>query len=751
MLPVSLIFITGFAVSVGQILVLRELLVLFYGNELSTGLILACWLLWTAAGSGITGRILRNRTANLKSLFACLCILSLSLPATLLWIRAARAVWSVPVGELLSPGLMFLIALSSTASFCFLSGAAFSLAWSLAAASPGRGRGGGALGIYLAEAAGSGAGGLFYYFILLPAFPSFAGSLFLCMLLAASACAAVARERFPGKAPALIVGLTAMVLAGGLLGFSGRIDTATRHLQWGPGFLESRDTPYHNLAFLGNSGQFSLFCNGLWLYSNPDPQTAEPGAHLPLLQHARPENVLVMGDFSPGLLEEVLRHPGIRRVDCVQADPQLLTFAGEILPSASGAYSTDPRLRIHHTDPNRFFRSAESGYSVVIMGAGEPVNAEMNRFYTVEFFSKIKGLLGEGGVFSFSVPGAPDIIGPREALLLKSLKSTLDAVFESVAVVPGEGVRFFAGNAGAVTKDAVLLIERMRERKLDLQYLRDFHLFDWLGRIRLDYVDSVLRGGVKTEINRDFEPVCYLYGLGLWGAQLHPALGGFWEPIPGAGRTWFPAVLGMAIFSAALIFRAKSGPSAAITFNTAVCGALLILLEIILILAYQIINGAMYKQMALIISLFMAGIAVGGGIGRKVGAGAKSPLAGLFVAQTALAVYAGLLAAGISGLGGLYAGSSLTDLIFSLLAFIAGMLGGGQFALAVRARAGIIGEKAAGAGLYAADLIGAAGGAVLGSLFLLPVFGIPKTLLMLALAGVAGSVTLLGSGKGARL
>ena len=51
------LFLIGFAAIVGQILLIREDLVVFYGNELSTAIILATWLLWTSLGSPTLGRI----------------------------------------------------------------------------------------------------------------------------------------------------------------------------------------------------------------------------------------------------------------------------------------------------------------------------------------------------------------------------------------------------------------------------------------------------------------------------------------------------------------------------------------------------------------------------------------------------------------------------------------------------------------------------------------------------------------------
>ena len=41
-------FILGLTSMIGQIIIIRELVVAFYGNELSLGIILACWLFWVA-------------------------------------------------------------------------------------------------------------------------------------------------------------------------------------------------------------------------------------------------------------------------------------------------------------------------------------------------------------------------------------------------------------------------------------------------------------------------------------------------------------------------------------------------------------------------------------------------------------------------------------------------------------------------------------------------------------------------------
>ena len=50
------ILVKGFSGLVAQILLLRELLIVFSGNELSIGIILANWLILGAFGSYVLGR-----------------------------------------------------------------------------------------------------------------------------------------------------------------------------------------------------------------------------------------------------------------------------------------------------------------------------------------------------------------------------------------------------------------------------------------------------------------------------------------------------------------------------------------------------------------------------------------------------------------------------------------------------------------------------------------------------------------------
>src|ERR1039458_1180628 len=68
--------LVGFSAVIGQIVLMRELIVVFSGNEISLGIMLAIWLFWTAAGCSLSSSFAltkdnaRRATAVLECLVA---------------------------------------------------------------------------------------------------------------------------------------------------------------------------------------------------------------------------------------------------------------------------------------------------------------------------------------------------------------------------------------------------------------------------------------------------------------------------------------------------------------------------------------------------------------------------------------------------------------------------------------------------------------------------------------------------------
>lgn len=783
------ITVAGFAGTVAQVLIVRELLVLYYGNELSSGLVFSSWLLWTALGSTLGGLYGRHVRPGAKTLGLALAGLAVLLPAILLWIRASRVFWGIPLGELVPPGKMLVVALAATAPLCIINGLLFALAWAVQAAASGKPpdhdgatrcdafttgvatkaaqRGywfAQPLLIYLGEAAGAALGGLWLYFILLPRLPALTTALINALVLWLAAgvligwAAPDVRRSFRAY---LVWGFWLLVGCALLAAWFHReaLDQRSRRWQWGSNLVAGYDTPYHHLSLVRHQGQISVFANGLWWFSAPDPQTAEYSVHIALLEHPQPRRVLLVGSGIAGMLSEILKHPTVTQVDYVEADPQVVPLVAPHLPPEELSPLHDPRVRLLHVDATSFLRQCREHYDVVLLHCGDPMNLQINRFYTVEFYQRIAHVLNPGGLLSFAVGTSGDIVGAVQARFLRSVGATLRTVFPDVIAVPGENARFLACNEDRhLTTDPQRLTERLQNRGLHVQYVRQDTLEDLFNPFRLETLTAVLEQrptsselSADIPINRDFQPICYFHNLLLWAAQLHERILQGLLALQRHQSLWlWSGVFVLALIVLGLAKRSRSRPRAAVGFNVMLVGGVLMSAQIVLLLAFQVVAGFVYLQLALIVALFMVGLALGAAVVSASANRLVRPRLWLATCQSLLCLFligiAGTIQAFHHWLGSTL--HSIPDLVltlaFAVLAMVLGILGGIHFSLAVRVQAGAaVASERIGGSLYALDLIGAAGGALVASLFFIPLYGILATMHFHAAATGLGLLALL--------
>jgi len=126
--------LVGFTAVIAQVVLMRELIVVFYGNEISLGLMLCSWLLWTSAGSVVLGRIGAHNHSPVRRVAALQVLLALALPMTIVAVRSSKLIFRPLPGEVLGPGPMLLVAFIALSVFCFVSGALFAAGSGLYAA-----------------------------------------------------------------------------------------------------------------------------------------------------------------------------------------------------------------------------------------------------------------------------------------------------------------------------------------------------------------------------------------------------------------------------------------------------------------------------------------------------------------------------------------------------------------------------------------------------------------------------------------
>lgn len=691
-------FLMGFLAAASQVYLLREFAAEFYGNELTFGLFLGSWLLWAGFGSLIKPR--KKSQAGATRLAGIYALAVLALFFGLIALRFSHKLMGILPAELtgLIPALGFAFLLSLLLSFplghCFVLNAGLF--------------GNDVAAVYVVESAGGAAAGLIVNFLLIPFFSNWQGA----ALIGAATAVTVLVAMRPARSKAALA--AALVLAACLAGF----DLRAQKEAWKPlRLVEAKDTPYGKLQVIRTEEQTTFFDNGLAVFSHPDEGAAEEAVHFALLQREGPRHVLIIGGGAGGGAAEALKYPDVR-VDCVELDPAIIRLAKRYLTGPARTALDDPRARIFYRDGRTFLSRTADLYDAILLSLPEPATAQINRYYTREFFLGVRRRLAPGGIFSFVVPSAENYISDALSRFLSSLAATLRGVFPDVVAVPGEDCVFLASD-GPLSLDPHLLAASIAERGLDLRYVSPALLPARLDPSRVAYLAGKI-SAPGARINRDLVPVSYYFHSVLWAGQFRGIESRFLRAFGRVAQGWILDAP-LAAFAFVLVFLAffRRRSPARFLVPVAVMGFTSIAVELAVLIAFQARFGSVYSKVPLLLAMFMAGLVLGSlaARSRKRAGGADLALVqGSFVLMLLLA-HKCLADAG-------------SELVLFVLLLLFGGLGGYLFVAASRH---LMRETPHPGLAYGVDLLASFAGVILASALVIPLYGIPALILRLVI------------------
>jgi spermidine synthase len=734
--------VLGFTGMAGQMLFLREMMSAFHGNELTLGACFAVWLLWTAVGSGWVARKIPFKGDGLAALSATLLWMAAALPFTEFAIRSSRLWLRAETGEIVGFGSVVLTGLVVFGPFCLASGVAYAAACRAAVFDGSEGSAA-AVRVYAIEAVGSSLGGLAAALLLFPR----VNSMGILTGLAGAGAAAGLALRIPP--PSRFVRAAAMIALIALIGGSGRLNRLLDRTFWKTGeLLASENTAYGNVSLARLAGQITVYMNGTPLFTVPDEE-AEEAVHFGLLEHPSPETVLLIGGSLGGAVEQVFRHPSVRRVTAVELDPGVTRLARRFLPPVPAATLTDSAVLARFDDGRGFLARSRDRYDVVLMNLPDPESAQLNRYYTVEFFRLVRTRLNPGGVFAFSLPSSENAVGKEQADLLGTVRLTLDAVFPETVLLPGDPCRFIGANGGRyLTGDPGVLGTRIRERGLGTKYVQPYFLNFTLSDERRKALDAALESASAGRINRDFQPLAFRYDLLLWISRFAPSVRSGFERLSTVSPVWIVGALALCVLASGFRIRKKRVRADGIRPAVLGIGFSGLAIELIVLFGHQTLAGVLYRDMALIVAGYMAGLAAGGEAAHRACLSSRTrgllSLAALILGLGALPPVTALAMRWIHDAGAITA----SRYAFFALNAAAGMLAGWGFGLANRLDSATDRRDGGGAGrLYALDLAGGLVGSLFTATLCMPLFGVGWSLAAVTVVNGAALVPLLLSVK----
>ncbi len=683
-------FLLGFLATSFQILLLREFSAHFYGNELTFGIVLASWLLWGGLGS-LTAPKIKLSPKNLPLIYGLVIFL---FPVSLISVRFSRFILQLLPGELTGMAPVLFISLGLCFLIGFPLGALFVFNVSRA--------GGRIAHVYILESLGAATAGLIVYGLLLPSV-----SAWLAASLIGAVCAFLIYFSTEKKRPRPYWLFILIFLSGFCL-----FDVPSQKIYWKPfDLIAGKDTRYGKLQVIKTKEQVSLYNNSFQVYSYPNLAAAEESVHFALLQNPEAKNALLIGGGAGGSLKEMLKYPRIE-VDYVELDPEIIRFSQRFLSAEEKKSLSNERVHFFFRDGRAFLQKAKKKYELIILNLPEPATAQVNRFYTKEFFLLAKEKLSPDGIFSFTVQSAENYISKELQQFLSSLYFTLGSVFSEVKVVPGDRNVFLA-SSDSLSINADELCQKIETYHLENTYVSPSFLPSRLHPLRVKYLEDKLKSGDKRT-NLDLAPVSFFFHSVLWSTQfkgLDSKILSFFSRIPFFWLLDLPLLLFLLLL---LLFWLKKKKTSFFLTPLAVMGFTTIVVEIILLVWFQSLYGYLYGRIALLLASFMLGLFLGSLASSKI---KEASFRRLILIQSGFLLLLVLFQLALK--------VRPPELLAFVFLFLFGCLGGDLF---IVSNLLYLKEKANYGLGYGLDLTGSFLGALVTSSLLIPLVGLPLLL-----------------------
>jgi spermidine synthase len=311
--------------------------------------------------------------------------------------------------------------------------------------------GGAVADLFAADYVGALVGGLAFPFLLLPLLGQLTGALITGAVNAVVGGALVLglfRRDLSCRARWLLL-LANIAVLGVLATAAVHVDDferAARQEVYGQDVRVALHTSVQEIVLTGGTGgrPLDLFLDGRLRVSGRDEHRYHEALVHPAMNgpHAR---VLILGGGDGLAAREVLRHPGVRRVDVVEADAVLVELARSdpALSALNGHAYGDARVHVVTADAFGWLRGApRAAYDVVISDLPDPGITDSTKLYSQEFYGLARGVLAPAG--RLAVHAGPAAARPRAFWTVDTTLRTA-GLHTSPYAVTGHTTDFTAG------------------------------------------------------------------------------------------------------------------------------------------------------------------------------------------------------------------------------------------------------------------------------------------------------------------
>lgn len=731
------ILVIGASGIIAQIVLIRELLVVFQCNELSIGLIVGNWLIAEALGSFLYRRI-KVSVSIYKSIILTF---TLTFPFLIVLTRLIRPLLGILPGEIVTIPAMYLSSFLLLLPVGFLHGALFTSSASILSQNqpadnlkiPGY--------IYILENLGTIIGGIILSFLLIPYLSSLKISFLLGVinLLAVLILSKLKPIYIQYLSSALI-----LLFCYGII-ISPHIEQWTLRRNF-PDYniLNSVNTIYSNITVINREEQFIFLVDGNPAITVPyfDQNFIEDFVNFPLLQHPNPKQVLLIGGGAGGTIDQMLEY-NLDKIVYLELDPNLIQTIRKFLTPLTEKELSDPRVEIINSDARHYLEKDTRQYDLIFISFLSPLSLQTNRFFSQEFFTACYNKLNNNGILVTISPGSTTYLRPTLNNVIASHLKTLQQVFPIISILGGDFNLYLSYKDTINTQlNANTLYNRLLVRNINTKLFSLGYIQHRTQGIFYNQLSNTLQMNSPdlSLINQDGLPRGLFYNLFYKNTITNPSLKPLFFLIQ---KISFPIIFMFIIIIFLMLYLLNKQRLRSINISFAIfsTGVVAMIFTFVLSLGFQIRYGYLYYQISILLTTFIAGSVLGGFFGNLISTVKKRLF---FISEMLIIILLTLIILSLQNSA--YPRLFNFQIDFFIFLFMGGFSVGFQFPIANRILhkndqtvTSVVGK------LYASDLFGGFVGAILIPIISIPMIGITQTLFLAILLKTTSTILVLTS------
>ena len=207
-----------------------------------------------------------------------------------------------------------------------------------------------------------------------------------------------------------------------------------------------------------------LLLDGLIMFTERDEFIYhEMIVHVPLIIHPDPKKILVIGGGDGGTVREILKHPGVERIDLVEIDEDVINTCIAYFPEVSHGLK-NPKVRILVEDGIEFMKKLDDRYDIIIIDSTDPIGPAKGLFEQKFYQNVDHGLEPEGIMVSQSESPFQDT--KLWSWIYKNISSVFEKTFSYLAFIPTYPAGFWSFTLASKDRDPTKEIRREQAQKL---------------------------------------------------------------------------------------------------------------------------------------------------------------------------------------------------------------------------------------------------------------------------------------------